>query len=307
MPPWLPCGPPSVEAPPARCTPRWATLPFPSSLVCQAQAPFHLLKCGPRGCRDTQCRAAGLPADLASLERSREAGEGSAGESWGEGSRTPGLGSSLVALAWLRPAGGQHVWGRPHREQELWVLVLVGRHPGGLSPSLGTVPPVACWNRLARAIFSHRNFARPLLETAGSLKWATEEVFTPWKLAYATVRVVLQGPPCQYNMVPVFSGVPSRATQQLGPLCALGSISPSTCRAPASGRPSVPARTSVSAISCLSKLSGLGYGGASSSWHGRQPVGPHQAGRSCSHWQVTCPPIGSASVSPLSLMGISSH
>lgn len=40
---------PSLCRRPARCALRWATLSFPSSLVCQAQAPFNLLKCGPWG------------------------------------------------------------------------------------------------------------------------------------------------------------------------------------------------------------------------------------------------------------------
>lgn len=60
--PLLPRGPLSVEDPP--CTPQWATLSFPSSLVRQAQAPFNLLKCGPWGCA-TLFGAAGLPAVLA--------------------------------------------------------------------------------------------------------------------------------------------------------------------------------------------------------------------------------------------------
>lgn len=137
--PWLPCCPPSAEAPPARSTPRWATLSFPSSLVCQAQAPFHLLQCGPRGCRDTvqSCWVASRSGLITKVSGGR--GRLCRGE-LGRRQPTPGLGSSLVAFAWLRPAGGQHFWGRPHREQELWVLALVGRHPGGLSPSLGTVP-----------------------------------------------------------------------------------------------------------------------------------------------------------------------
>lgn len=153
-------------------------------------------------------------------------------------------------------------------------------------------------------------FKATLLKIVGSLKLAWREYLHHGNWHMLQIRAILQRPVCHSTTDLCRLSCPLQGNTAASTALSYGSSLSLYPPAPASGQAMVPAEAFAGfpclacptspptpAISYLDKLSSLEYGEAFSLWHCRHPRVPHQAGRGCSHWPVSCPFVGSTSVS----------